>query len=99
MTAAAHQANTVTIARYDQLNPGAIRRLVAAGVQLRPFPAPVMEACLKAANEVYAEISAENPTFKRVHDHMMAFRNEQYLWQQVAEYTYESFMLRAQRRT
>jgi TRAP-type mannitol/chloroaromatic compound transport system substrate-binding protein len=97
MTAAAHQANTVTIAKYDQVNPGAIRRLAAAGVQLRPFPPAVMEACFKAAGEVYAEIAAENPTFKRIHDHMMAFRSEQYLWQQVAEYTYESFMLRAAR--
>jgi TRAP-type mannitol/chloroaromatic compound transport system substrate-binding protein len=98
MTAAAHQANTVTIAKYDQLNPGAIRRLVAAGVQLKAFPAPVMDACLKAAGEVYAEISAQNPLFKRVHDHMMAYRSEQYLWQQVTEYTYETFMIRARAR-
>jgi TRAP-type mannitol/chloroaromatic compound transport system substrate-binding protein len=98
MTAAAHQANTTTIAKYDQLNPGAIRRLVAAGVQLKPFPAAVMDACFKAANELYAEISAQNPMFKRIHDHMMAFRNEQYLWQQVAEYTYDSFMIRARSR-
>jgi TRAP-type mannitol/chloroaromatic compound transport system substrate-binding protein len=98
MTAAAHQANTITIAKYDQLNPGAIRRLVAAGVQLKAFPTPVMEACLKAAGEVYAEISAQNPLFKRVHDHMMAYRNEQYLWQQVNEFSYETFMIRARSR-
>jgi TRAP-type mannitol/chloroaromatic compound transport system substrate-binding protein len=98
MTAAAHQANTITIAKYDQLNPGAIRRLVAAGVQLKAFPAPVMDASLKAAGEVYAEISAQNPLFKRVHDHMMAYRSEQYLWQQVNEYSYETFMIRARTR-
>jgi len=96
--AAAHEANTLTIAKYDQVNPGAIRRLVAAGVQLRPFPAPLMDACYKAASEVYEELSAGNPLFKRVHDHMMAFRGEQYLWQQVAEYTFESFMIRARAR-
>ena len=98
MTAAAHQANTITIAKYDQLNPGAIRRLVAAGVQLKAFPAPVMDACLKAAGEVYASISAQNPLFKRVHDHMMAYRNEQYLWQQVNEFSYETFMIRSRSR-
>jgi hypothetical protein len=32
--------------------------------------------------------------FKHIHDHMMAFRNE-HLCQQVAEYTYDSFMIRA----
>ncbi|QQP92368.1 TRAP transporter substrate-binding protein DctP [Skermanella sp. TT6] len=98
ITAAAHQANTLTIAKYDQVNPGAIRRLVAAGAQLRAFPPEVMEACLKAANEVFAEISAQNPLFKRLHDHMTAFRNEQYLWQQIAEYSYETFMIRARGR-
>ena len=29
--------------------------LIANGVQLRPFSQPVMEACLKASNEVNAE--------------------------------------------
>ena len=48
-----------------------------------------MEACLKAANEVYAEISATNADFKKVYDNMVAFRNDEYLWWQVAEYTYE----------
>ena len=98
ITAAAHQANTMTIAKYDQVNPAAIRRLVAAGTQLRAFPPDVMEACYKAANEMYAEISAQNPLFKRLHEHMTAFRNDQYLWQQIAEYSYETFMIRARGR-
>jgi len=29
---------------------------------------------------------------------MMAYRSEQYLWQQIAEYTYETFMIRARAR-
>ena len=29
-----------------------------------------------------------------MHDHYMAFRNEQYLWWQVAEYNYDNFMIR-----
>ena len=34
--------------------PGGAKRLVAAGAQLRPFPQDVLEACYKAANEVYS---------------------------------------------
>ena len=30
---------------------------------------------------------------------MVAFRNDQYLWWQVAEYTYDNFMIRARTRT
>src|SRR5688572_2330040 len=37
-------ANTCMLARYDMQNPAAIKRLVAGGVQLRPFPDEVMNA-------------------------------------------------------
>ena len=57
-----------------------------------------MEAALKAANEVYAEISAKNPDFRRIDEPMQTFRNEEYLWFQVAEYTYDGFMIRARAR-
>jgi TRAP-type mannitol/chloroaromatic compound transport system substrate-binding protein len=95
---ASHRANTMTMAKYDQLNPGALRRLVGAGTQLRPFSQEIMEACLKASNELYAEIAATNADFKALHDHTIAFRNEQYLWHQVAEYGYDSFMIRTRPR-
>jgi len=38
---------------------------VANGALLRPFSQAVMEACLKASNEVNAETSASNPDFKK----------------------------------
>ena len=96
---ASHVANTIMMARYDAGNPGALRRLVAAGAQLRSFPAPVMDACYGAANELYAETAAANADFKKVLDSVVAFRNDQYLWWQVAEYGYDSFMIRARTRS
>jgi TRAP-type mannitol/chloroaromatic compound transport system substrate-binding protein len=53
-----------------------------------------MEACMKASNEVNAEESARNPTFKKVLASIDAFRNDENLWWQVAEYSYETFMIR-----
>ena len=85
-------------AKYDAANPAALKRLVAAGAQLRPFPQPVMEACFKAANELYAETSAANADFKKVYESTVAFRNDQYLWWQVAEYGFDTFMIRARTR-
>ena len=96
--AAAGFANVETTARYDARNPGALKRLIAAGTQLRAFPQPVMEACLKASNEVNAETSAANADYKKVLDSMQAFRNDEYLWWQVAEYTYDGFMIRTRTR-
>jgi TRAP-type mannitol/chloroaromatic compound transport system substrate-binding protein len=98
ITNAANYANTWMQARYDAQNPAALKRLVANGALLRPFSFEIMEACLKATNELWAEISAKNPEFKKMIENMTAFRNDQYLWWQVAEYTYDSFMIRSRPR-
>jgi TRAP-type mannitol/chloroaromatic compound transport system substrate-binding protein len=95
MTAAAHIANTDMQAKYDARNPAALKRVVAGGAQLRPFSPEVMQACFKAAGELYAETAAANPQFKKVHDNHMAFRGDQYLWWQVAEFNMDNFMVRA----
>jgi TRAP-type mannitol/chloroaromatic compound transport system substrate-binding protein len=91
-------ANEWMIAKYDAANPGALRRLVASGAEMKPFSQPVLEACYKASNDIYAETSAKNPEFKKVYDSMAAFRGDEYLWWQVAEYTFDTFQIRALRR-
>src|SRR5260221_602439 len=73
-------------------------KTVAGGTQLRPFTNEVLEAGLKATNELWAEISAKNPDFKKSIDAMQAYRSDQYLWWQVAEYTFDSFMIRSRAR-
>jgi TRAP-type mannitol/chloroaromatic compound transport system substrate-binding protein len=99
LAAACGYANVEEQARYDARNPAALKRLVAAGTQLRPFPQSVMEACLKASIEVNNETSAANADYKKVWDSIQAFRNDEYLWWQVAEYTYDTFMIRARPRS
>jgi TRAP-type mannitol/chloroaromatic compound transport system substrate-binding protein len=96
---ACDKINVWQLSKYDAVNPPAFRRLVASGTQLRAFPASIMDACYKASVETYAEISAKNADFKKVHDHMMAFRGEQYLWWQVAEFGYDTYMIRARTRS
>src|SRR6266511_4640096 len=96
---ASSMANEWMQAKYDAGNPPALKRLVAAGAQLRPFPQPVMDASLKAALELYAEVSKSNADFKKVWEAMLAFRNDQYLWWQVAELTYDSYLVRNRSRT
>jgi TRAP-type mannitol/chloroaromatic compound transport system substrate-binding protein len=92
--AATGLCNVEQTARYDARNPAALKRLVAGGTQLRPFPQLIMEACLKASHEVNAETSAENADYKKVWDSIQAFRTDEYLWWQVAEFSYDNFMIR-----
>ena len=54
LTNATANANSWMTARYDMHNPTALKRLVAGGTQLRPFSNEVLEACLKATNELWA---------------------------------------------
>jgi len=98
ITAAAGAANVMEQANYDKRNPEALKRLLSNGVQLRPFTQEVMEACLKASNEVNAEESAKNPNYKKVVENMEAFRAQEYFWWQVAEYGFDTFQIRSLRR-
>ena len=41
----------------------------------------------------------KNADFKKVWEAMLAFRNEQYLWWRVAEYSYDDFLIRNRTRT
>jgi TRAP-type mannitol/chloroaromatic compound transport system substrate-binding protein len=96
---ASHVANTTMMAKYDAGNPAALKRLIAGGAQLRAFPASVMDAAFKSANEIYADLAKTNPDFKKVYDACVAFRGDQYLWWQVAEYGFDTFMIRSRTRT
>ncbi len=91
---AAAYANVSTLAKYDAVNPRALKELLSKGAQLRPFSQEIMEACLKASNQVNAEESAKNANYKKVLASMQEFRDNENLWWQVAEYTFENFMIR-----
>ena len=98
LTAAAGLANVEMTARYDARNPVALRKLITAGAELRPFTEATMTACLKASNDVNAEAAAVNADFKKIYESMIAFRNSEYLWWQVGEFAYDNFMIRSRSR-
>ncbi|MEA2948553.1 MAG: hypothetical protein QOI40_3883, partial [Alphaproteobacteria bacterium] len=87
------------IGKYDFVNPPALRRLVSQGAILHAFPQPVLEACYKAASEIYADLSKTNAHFKKLYESLSAFRNDSLAWNQVAELSFDSFMMRQRTRT
>ena len=72
----------------------ALKRVASQGATLQPFSTEVMDGCYKAAQELYAEINAKNPAFKKIYDSYTAFMADGYLWTQVADYTMDSYMIR-----
>jgi TRAP-type mannitol/chloroaromatic compound transport system substrate-binding protein len=91
---AGHYANNWMMAKYDQANPAALRKLLANGAKLHAFSPQIMEASLKAAKELHSEVAATNADFKKVYDSLTAFSNNSYQWFQVAEVGYDNFMAR-----
>jgi TRAP-type mannitol/chloroaromatic compound transport system substrate-binding protein len=91
---AGSHADIWMLAKYDMVNPPALRRLLANGTKLHGFSPPIMEACFKAAKELHGEIAATNESFKKVYDSMTSYSNNAYQWFQVAEIGYDNFMAR-----
>jgi TRAP-type mannitol/chloroaromatic compound transport system substrate-binding protein len=91
-TAANFEGNATMMARYDSLNPNALRRLLAGGTQLRAFSKPVLDASLKAAKEVYADFNDKNEDFKKLYDSYFSFQREQIQWNSVAEHRFDQYM-------
>ncbi|HEY8554602.1 MAG TPA: TRAP transporter substrate-binding protein DctP [Burkholderiales bacterium] len=78
-------------ARYDTLNPQALRRMVAGGTKLRQWPRSVMEAAEKVTYQIYDELSAKSAHWKRIYPEWKKFRDEQFLWFRAAELGYDSY--------
>ncbi len=79
-------------AKYDAVNPPALKRLVAAKTQLKSFSKDIMDAGFKASMAVFAEHEAKSPEFKKIHQDMRAFQRDQLLWARFSEYRYDSYM-------
>ena len=79
-------------AKYDAVNPIALKRLVAAKTQLKPFPKELMDAGYKASMEVFAEHEAKSAEFMKIHQDMRAFQRDQLLWARFSELRFDNYM-------
>jgi len=90
--AASALASSDMLAKYDALNPVALKQLVAAKTKVLPFSQAVLEASFKASMEVFAENDAKSPEWKKIYADMRAFQRDQVLWFRFAENRFDNFM-------
>ena len=90
--AATNVAHVDMLAKYDAMNPKALKQLVAAKTKVLPFSQAVMDASFKASMEVFAENDAKSPEWKKIYADMRAFQRDQILWFRFAEARYDTFM-------
>ena len=86
------------MAKYDTVNPIALKRLIAGGAKLHPFSPQILEAGFKATNEINSEAAATNANFKKVYESLMGYTATGYQWFQVAEIGYDNVMVRTTRK-
>ena len=79
-------------ARYDARNPAALKKLVACGTKLFRFPKEMMDAAFKEAMAYYGELSASNPSWKKIYEDYATFRRDQNLWFRFTEAGFDDFM-------
>ena len=97
LESACQAINCAMLASYDYRNPIALKKLASNGAQLRPFSQEIMQASFKAAKELSDEISADNEDFRKLSKSQNDFKRDAYLWAQIAEYTFDTFMMVQQR--
>jgi TRAP-type mannitol/chloroaromatic compound transport system substrate-binding protein len=95
LEAACAEATLDMVGKYDVQNMHALKSLVASGTQLRPYPNEVMQACYQAAIETYEAEAAKNEKFRKVYEQWRKFREDEYLWFRVAEYSFDRFVYAA----
>jgi TRAP-type mannitol/chloroaromatic compound transport system substrate-binding protein len=64
-------------AQYDAKNSDALEQFVATGTRLVPTPKAVLDAAWQATQELYAELAARNPQWRRIHASQSAFLRDQ----------------------
>ncbi len=88
---ATEQINLWTLAQFEVKNAEYLEKIRATpGVEVRPYPAPVIEAARAAARETIEEYANSDPFARRVYDSLLAFRRGAKGWSAVSEGLYYS---------
>jgi TRAP-type mannitol/chloroaromatic compound transport system substrate-binding protein len=90
--AAASHAHVTMQARYDAVNPQALKTLVGSGAKLHRFPKDMMDQSFKAAMDIYGELNASNPAWKKIYADFSAWRRDANLWFRFTEAGFDDFM-------
>jgi TRAP-type mannitol/chloroaromatic compound transport system substrate-binding protein len=89
--AAAKEAEVLMQAKYDTLNPAALERLLASGVQTRPFADDIMIKAHQTAIQLLEETAAGDGEYKKVYDQWKKARAASFKWFGTAEAAYSNF--------
>lgn len=81
--------NQIVLSEFIARNNTALTKLVTEhGVELRPFPAPVLSELGRISEEVVGELAAQDPLSRKVHDSITRFRRQATEWSKLSDQLY-----------
>lgn len=86
---AAGFAQQMMLARYDYLNPLALKRIVKSGVELRNFPEDFLIEARKKSAELLEKQAKEDSLYREVYTSWKKFREEAFEWSATNELAYQ----------
>lgn len=92
---AAHEANTIMLARYDARNGAALRRIVEGGTQIRTFSDDILSAAEAAALSYYDELSQSDTDFAGIYTQWKNFKTTIQEWMSRNELAFNNYISRA----
>lgn len=93
VSAAAAEANQGMLAKYDALNPKALKELLDKGVHLETYSNDILEAAHGHAMDIYNDLSSKDATWRKVYEHWNKFRKTEFAWFNANEMRYADFAL------
>ena len=88
---ACHEGGLAMQTRYDAKNPGALRRILEAGVTTRRFSDDIMQAALEASQQMLEQGAAGDAGYNKIYQSFKAFRRDSFAWFALAERAYGEF--------
>lgn len=85
---AGRMANADMLDQYTAANNQALKQLIADGVQVKRFPADVVNELKKASAQVVADMVADDPIAKKVYESYDAFLQQAREYHQISEFEY-----------
>jgi TRAP-type mannitol/chloroaromatic compound transport system substrate-binding protein len=91
LISAAKESHILTQSRYDALNPGAMERIRANGVNLHAFSDDIMTAAQRETLELMEQAAASEPSYAKIYNAWRSYRQTSVRWFATAELAYQRF--------
>ena len=85
--------------KYDYVNAASVEAAAGGGRDPEAVPAGSAGGLLQRRHRNLRDLSKNNPHFSKMYTSLTAFRAESVAWMQVAELSFDSFMMRMRTRT